>query len=325
MTPNNYSINNSIQDFITDKENKIEAWGYTEEPEVKTYDHYLRWIDNNSHGKLDYLADHRKEVRKDLRNFFPEFQSALVFLFPYKVYEQDKGQIANYVLHFNGEDYHYHLPRILDNLGRSLQQEIKDLEYKITCDMHPVLERDLAYRAGLGHFGKSSMLINKKLGTFFMIGSLLLSKKLSINNENKLLEKDPCGKCRRCIDSCPTKAITNERTVNTSRCISSFTIEEFKDCLPPEGYLNADQRIFGCDICQLVCPHNYKHVKNSIKLDSTHNQLNIIREFFLEEDLQTIHTKLQKMSNREYRRVFKGTALERTGRKGMMKNLKYLI
>jgi epoxyqueuosine reductase len=298
------------QDFLS--EMKIVDWSYTEEDKPKTLEYYKKWVDDGYHGPLKYLSDERKNLRTSIKNFYPEFQSALVFLFDYTSsaklnLETKDHKFAAYTKGFDGVDYHYWIKDKLEKIKTKLG--IDNCLYSI--DAQPVLERDLAQRAGLGWFGKNSMLINKKHGSYFLISSIFLDKKLDLGP--KSIETDHCGTCTRCIDACPTSAIIEDRKIDASKCISTFTIETFKDNTePPKGYPSEREEIFGCDICQDVCPWNSKPLLRS--------ELGNYAEF--EKTFKNL--KLEDISNREYKRVFKGTSLERTGRVGILKNIKYL-
>ncbi len=298
----------------------IVDFGYTESAEALSYKKFEKWISEKMHGELKYLEGERGDKRENIKKVFPKFKSALVFLFDYpKAPVGDNNlKIASYALGFQGKDYHFVIKERLERMASKLNESF-DFDYKISLDIEPVLERDLAFRAGLGWFGRNSMLINKKHGSYFLIGSLLLSIKLE-NQVDVLLkgmETDHCGTCRKCIDLCPTKAIKEDRTLELAKCISNFTIETFKEVDPPENYNEVESEIFGCDICQEVCPWNHK-----IELDNENESF--ITEFFLKRSVDKILNQLDAMSNREYKRIFYGTALERPGRIGMIKNLKAL-
>lgn len=287
---------------------QIVDWGYTTESIPKTFNHYEDWLSQNYQGPLNYMADHRKTLREDIKNFFPEFKSALVFLFDYTASAKKNKVDADYKFAaftkgFDGIDYHYWIKDKLDSLAKKL--ELKN--YKLSIDAQPVLERDLAYRSGLGWFGKNSMLINKRHGSFFLVSAILLDKELEV--ETRTLDVDHCGNCTRCIDACPTDAIVDNRAIDAEKCISTFTIELFKDAEPPVGYPTERGEIFGCDICQEVCPWNQKPLLNSL-IGETVN----FEKFYNE-------TNLEEISNRQFKRIFKGTSLERTGRIGLLKNL----
>jgi len=305
-------------------------WAYSEEAKAISFDHYQQWVKQDGHGMLGYLADYRKNVRTSLSQFYPDFQSALVFLFDYKNYknivrqESSNGlNMASYALAFEGADYHHVLKQRLVKIAAQIKQEMAaqgiDLEFTVSLDVHPVLERDLAFRAGLGWFGKNSMLISKKHGSYFLIAAILFNQKLSV--QSKLLDSDHCGTCTACIDSCPTAAIDGEtRTLTADKCISTYTIELFKDQLPPpQGMHLGDGEIFGCDICQQVCPWNNKQSdQDAPNLAQAQNSL---LDFFFRKPLPILLEELNNMSNQSFKRKFKNTAFERTGRVGILKNI----
>ncbi len=317
----------------------IHEYGYTELAESSSYQKFSQWVEKDWQGPLHYLSDHRKELRKDIRYFYPAFESALVFLFSYhqernqlKEYLEKNGdynqlKIASYALSHGGEDYRLAIKDKLHFLGSLLKNVIPEIDYKLTLDVHPVLERDLAYRSGLGWFGKNSMSITKDGGSFFMIGSILLNKKLDL--PQKQLESDHCGTCRACVEICPTQAIREEfRQIEASQCVSTYTIELFKEeeNSKPQLYQNVKAEIFGCDLCQDVCPWNKridrdKNIPGTFELTSKQKSM---LDFFLIRPVSLVKQDLAKMTNGEFKRRFLGTALERTGRLGMLKNLEAL-
>ena len=293
------------------QDHQIVDWAYTEEDTPITLESYREWIEKGLHGPLGYLSDHRKDLRSSISSFYPEFQSALVFLFDYTAaaksnIEKKDYKFAAYTKGFDGVDYHHWIRARLDEIKESL--EIDNCTFSI--DAQPVLERDLAFRAGLGWFGKNSMLINKTHGSYFLISSILLDKKLNL--DKKGIEADHCGSCTRCVEACPTDAILGSRSIDAAKCISTFTIEQFKEVDPPAGYPTDRGEIFGCDICQDVCPWNNKPLLRSEVGDTA----------VFEKKIKGLD--LTSISNREFKRIFKGTSLERTGRVGILKNLKHL-
>ncbi len=300
-------------------------WGYTEDPIPQSLANFESWASQGKNGPLGYLNDHRRALRRDLRTVYPDFGSALVFLFSYQstkkwMLENNKHQIAGYALGFEGEDYHQFLKERLKRIADSLNGP--GLKYFFSLDAQPVLERDLAYRAGLGWFGKNSMLIHPKEGSYFIIGSLLLNQKLSI--EDSPVSTDHCGNCRACVDACPTDAIDVEsRTLRASQCISTYTIELFKDAPAPKGFENSRGEIFGCDICQDVCPWNRK------PLERVDARLNLGPQYeFLKEILYGPKEKLYELifqqTNRGLKKKFSGTPFDRPGKEGWLKNLRAL-
>ena len=311
-------------------------WGVTSDSKAVSFEKYDEWVSKGHNGNLKYLEGERKEKRRDLTHYFPEFKSAIVFQFSYaqekfkldKFYnsEQSNGlRIGGYVMGYEGIDYHHKLKSDLERIGDLLKLENPNLEYKLSLDIQPVLERDLAYRAGLGWFGKNSMFISKSEGSFFILGSLLLNSETS--TKTRELETDHCGQCTRCIDSCPTDAIDIEsRTIISKKCISTYTIEEFKDnIIPPIGMENSRGEIFGCDICQDVCPWNKRLLRVGKYLDHSDEgtKYSFIKNFFLTRPIQLIISELEGISNRKFQKLFFGTPLQRTGRVGLLKNLRF--
>jgi epoxyqueuosine reductase len=321
------------------KEYNVIDFGYTEESIPLSRDHYNKWVADHKHGPLTYLEGIRQEKRQDIKNHWSEFQSALVFLFSYhpthfEMQEVMKNhpdwnglKLASYTLGFDGEDYHHGLKAKLEIIGERLKLEHgEDLVYQIVLDTHPVLERDLAMRSGLGWFGKNSMLINRNEGSFLLIGSLLLNKKLEVSI--KALETDHCGQCTKCIDSCPTNAIDPiTRTIIAQDCISTFTIEQFKpETIPSEKMNLSSGFIFGCDICQDVCPWNTRIDKSAAfpRTNWTSQQKKIL-DFFMLRPLDKVHNDLQKMSGGEFERMFDKTSFSRSGKRGLLKNVKLYL
>jgi epoxyqueuosine reductase len=304
----------------------ILEYGYTEDPSPQSLKHYQHWTDKGLHGPLSYLNDHRKDLRLDLRNVYPQFQSALVFLFDYRqakkwMLENSRHEVAAYTLGFEGEDYHHALKKRLMVIEEFLKPSFPGLETFISLDVHPVLERDLALRAGLGWFGKNSMLIHQKHGSYFMIGSLLLNHKLPLPTST--MDVDHCGQCTACADACPTEAIDlSTRTLKASACISTFTIETFKDEDPPKGFEKSRGEIFGCDICQDVCPWNKKTLRHVIAKLDLKEQLSFFRQWFYEWPKEKLRTLIEEESNRGLKKKFLGTAFDRLGKVGWLKNLK---
>ncbi|CBW27291.1 putative 4Fe-4S binding protein [Halobacteriovorax marinus SJ] len=315
----------------------IVDWGVTTESRPKTWKYYYSWVEKGLNGILKYLEGERRDKREDLRKYYPEFKSAIVFQFSYanKKYELDKFyksplsnglKIASYVLGFGGVDYHFKLREALEDIAHQIKAIDPTLDYKLSLDTQPILERDLAFRAGLGWFGKNSMFISKSEGSFFILGSLLLSKDYELSQRE--LEVDHCGQCTRCADSCPTLAIDIEtRTLNSNLCISTYTIEDFKGVQEaPKGMEDSNGEIFGCDICQEVCPWNKRLLrvgKVSINENEISDKEREMREFFLERAPEDVILDLENMSNRGFQRKFKSTPIERTGRVGLLKNLRF--
>lgn len=304
---------------------EVVDWGYTEDPIPSSFAHYEKWVEEKKHGPLNYLSDYRKDLRGDLRKVYPEFQSALVFLFSYKktkkwMLENNHHSVASYALGFEGEDYHYNLKNRLQLIAESLSLQ----NFFLSIDMQPVLERDLAARAGLGWFGKNSMLINRKEGSYFIIGSLLLDRKLPI--EKSKIDTDHCGQCTACGDACPTKAIDLEtRTLIADKCISTYTIELFRETPPPAGFEQSRGEIFGCDICQDVCPWNRKPLARTLSELKLKDSFSFLKEWFFIWTRENFLEYINQQTNRGLKKKFFGTVFERPGKEGWQKNLKAII
>ncbi len=308
------------------KELGIVDWGYTEENLPVSFSRYDEWVKAGDHGTLSYLSDHRKDLRDDLKKLYPSFQSAIVFLFSYRpakkwLLENNRHEIASYALGFGGEDYHHSLKRSLQSILEELKKENPKLEGFFTLDAQPVLERDLAFRAGLGWFGKNSMLIHRTEGSYFIIGSILLNEKLPLTIKSQ--DTDHCGQCRACVEACPTLAIDEEtRTLKADRCISTFTIELMKEAPAPAGMEKSRGEVFGCDICQDVCPWNTKPLVRTPASLSFEKFPKVATLFSSspEELLQFFENE----SGRGVQKQLEGTALARPGKKGWLKNLKFV-
>lgn len=324
----------SIHDLLLRYQNKqVVDIGYTDLTQAEFFSNYSNWIQRENHLPLKYLEGERQKKREDLRNYWPDCKSCLVFLFSYKniqrhlnkIYSKNQKwnglKIASYTLGFGGEDYHNYISSVLNQVGEELKHEYPGLEFKLALDTQPVLDRDLAFRSGLGWYGKNSMLINRRYGSFTIVASLLLNKKLPFALKEN--ETDHCGQCTRCVDACPTEAIDPlNRTIIAKDCISTFTIEQFKlESIPSEKISLKSGNIFGCDICQDVCPWNKRidrYENREVVLNARQNEL---INFFILSDKQDLISKLKQLSERGFRNRFKNTSFERSGKRGILKNL----
>jgi epoxyqueuosine reductase len=216
------------------------------------------WLQAGRHAGMAYLASQRSRQRHaDPRQILPECRSILVLAAPYpSAYRgpapEGSGRVAAYAW---GEDYHDVLLPRLKALASFIQARVDEpLHWRAYTDSGPLLERDLAQRAGLGWIGKNTCLINPLTGSYFFLAELLLSLELE---PDPPFAADRCGSCRRCIDACPTQCILPDRTLDAGRCISYLTIEN-KGTIPPDLRPLTGDWIFGCDVCQAVCPYNLR-------------------------------------------------------------------
>jgi epoxyqueuosine reductase len=260
---------------------------------------------------MGYLASERNLVRReDPRNILPECKSIIVTGTPYlpEGYDDQSGQadlrIASYAL---GNDYHQVIPARLAELVGFIEHTLgKAVESKIYTDTGPVLERDLAQRAGLGWIGKNTCLINPQQGSYFLLGEILLDVELE---PDQAFEMDRCGSCTRCLEACPTECILPDRTIDARRCISYLTIEE-KGFIDPGLRADIGNWLFGCDICQQVCPWNTRFAQ------STPEPQFQPREFLRNVDLR----RFLELKPGSWLQGLRGSPLERPRRKGLVRN-----
>ncbi len=299
----------------------IVEWGYTEELKAKSFQSFSRWIKDH-HETLPYLGTQQSIYnRESLEHWFKDAKSSLVFLFDYTPARKElwgSPKVASYALGFEGLDYHDVLPSKLHEIAALLGFA----DYKITLDTQPILERDLALRAGLGWFGKNSMLINQKHGSYFIIAGLILSHKLALTAD--AVDTDHCGHCNACVEACPTQALDGEkRTLIASKCISTWTIEDRSaDSAPIIGYEKSRGEIFGCDICQDVCPWNKKPLDRAIGFLSERAQF--WRDWYHQPAL-AIYEYIQSLSGRALQRFMQGTPFMRPGKKTLLRALSFWI
>jgi epoxyqueuosine reductase len=212
---------------------------------------YRQWVEKGFAGEMRYLTDRRAEVRSDPRNLLENARSIICVGKLYNTPGEADG-ISRYAW---GEDYHRVMRAGLTKLVELLEREAGPFAHKICVDTAPLLERSYAREAGLGWIGKNTCLIHEPLGSWFFLGEIVTSLEL----EPGCPPPDRCGTCTRCIDSCPTKAIIlnseGQWTLDSRRCISYFTIE-LRGPIPEEHRDGMGGHIFGCDICQEVCPWN---------------------------------------------------------------------
>ena len=221
---------------------------------VADYSRYQDWVEKGMAGKMGYLTDNRAQIRADVRNLLPSARSVLCVGKRYNnEYEpQAGGRVSRYAA---GRDYHFVLKEALQVLVDSLlEREL--FEYQICIDSAALLERSLAHQAGLGWIGKNTCLINEPAGSWFFLAEVLVS----LEFDSGTPPPDRCGSCTRCIEACPTQAIVPADEgwlIDARRCISYLTIE-LRGPIPADLEAGVGDHVFGCDICQEVCPWNAK-------------------------------------------------------------------
>lgn len=236
-------------------------WGHTKLNTPLSMSIYKDWLEKGFAADMDYLKA-QSDLKEHPQALGKNLKSALVFSFHYLPHPKPSKNkpILNTAKYAHGDDYHFWIKDHLNKVVEQLKHTHPEEEFLCFTDSHPVLERDLAYRAGLGWVGKNSCLIDPKIGSFFLIGEIYTSLEFS---EEAKLSHDFCGTCNKCVESCPTQAINDNKTLDANKCISYWTIES--QSLPPAGLRSQFKDLFfGCDICQDVCPWNQKIIKSQL-------------------------------------------------------------
>jgi epoxyqueuosine reductase len=274
--------------------------------EMDTAPYFDRWLDRGFAGDMHYLPKWQSK-RHDSRLPYEGVRSAIVVAMNYGGREPS-GPVARYA---RGDDYHDVMDAKLRELHRWIAADAgRDVRGRAYVDTGPLLERDLARRAGLGWFGKNTNLINPKLGSFFFLGALLVDLDLA---PNEPFTSDHCGTCTRCIEACPTGAIVEPRVLDATRCISYLTIEN-KGEIPLALRESVGELIYGCDICQEVCPWNESFAQE------LREPAFRAREAIAGKDAQTLARELVAMSQEEFSAAFRRSPMKRAKLAGLKRN-----
>ena len=274
---------------------------------VETADAFDAWVSAGYAGEMHYLA-RGAEKRRDSRRPVEGTTSAVVVAMSYGGREPS-GPVARYA---RGDDYHDVMDARLRELHRWVEGELgRPIRGKGYVDTGPLLERDLARRAGLGWFGKNTNLVNPTLGSFFFLGALLLDLDLE---PDAPFEADRCGSCTRCLDACPTGAFVAPRRLDATRCVSYLTIEQ-KGAIPEELRPLVGELLYGCDVCQDVCPYNVKFARE-LAGDSPYGA----REALGGKDARTLAREILGMTQPEFSAAFKGSPMKRAKLRGLKRN-----
>ncbi len=262
----------------------------------QSFNGQMQYMENHFDKRLDptLLVDGAKSVISLLLNYYPEEQQIA-----------DTYKISKYAY---GQDYHFVIKDKLNELLHSIQSEIGEVSGRAFVDSAPVLDKAWAAKSGLGWVGKHTLLITPKVGSFNFIAELIIDLEL----EYDYAITDHCGTCTACIDACPTEAIVAPYVVDGSKCISYFTIE-LKEAIPIEMKGKMDDWVFGCDICQDVCPWN--------RFSKTHNE----PLFSPNPELLSFSKKdWQEITAETFSKVFKNSAVKRTKLQGLERNIKFI-
>lgn len=283
--------------------------GFTSPETPAGYERYESWLSQNLHAGMTYLESPRhRNLRQHPDLLMPNVKTIISLAWPYtlnqsKTDEGDiKGLIAGYT---DGIDYHLLLPAKLNELAGFIQS-LTDINVIVQAftDSAPILEREIASRAGLGWIGKNSCLINPSIGSALLLAELFIDYSLL---PDQPFTHNHCGTCHRCMDACPTGCINNDRSIDSSRCISYLTIEN-KGSIPEELRLSLGEWVFGCDVCQTVCPWNQQNMGQFAP--SEHQK-------WSQGEIESILS----ISSEEFLERFKNTALLRSKLKGLQRNM----
>ena len=267
------------------------------------------WLNKGMHGSMHYMERYF-DMRIDPRQLVPGAKSVITLLlnyFPTEKQRNDELKISKYAY---GKDYHEVIREKLNKYIEHIKPVIGDFHGRGFVDSAPVLERTWAQRSGLGWVGKNGNLINKQMGSFYFIATLITDLDLEADEP---FARDYCGTCSRCIDACPTDAILPGKVVDGSKCISYFTIELKDMLIPNEMKGKFENWMFGCDICQDVCPWNrFSKPTNEIEFRP------------LPEILDLSTKEWEMMTEEKFKNIFKHSPLSRSKLKGIQRNLKFI-
>lgn len=267
------------------------------------------WLSQGHQGQMAYMANYF-DKRTDPRKLVEGARSVISLMYNYYTDTRQEDETAPKISTYAyGKDYHGVIKSKLRALLDFISQEIGEVSGRCFVDSAPVLERDWARRSGLGWMGKNTMLIHPKAGSFFFLAELIIDLELAYDDPIK----DFCGTCRRCIEACPTSAISPQGYfLDASRCISYLTIE-LREALPPEFKGQMDNWMFGCDICQEVCPWN--------RFSKKHQE----PEFEASPELMNMEKEdWEELTEEVFRQLFRHSAVKRTGYTGLKRNIQFL-
>ncbi|QSS96152.1 tRNA epoxyqueuosine(34) reductase QueG [Psychroflexus sp. ALD_RP9] len=265
-----------------------------------------KWLKANAHGKMQYMENHF-DKRLDPSKLVEGSKSVISLLynyFPDKTQNENTYKVSKYAY---GQDYHHVIKAKLKTFINLIRKEIGEVSGRAFVDSAPVLEKAWAAKSGLGWIGKHSNLLSKQVGSFYFIAELILDLEL----ETDTPVTDHCGSCTKCIDACPTNAITPYQ-VDGSKCISYFTIE-LKDEIPKEFKNQFEDWMFGCDICQDVCPWNRFSKPHNEPLFNPHPDL-----------LENTKEDWEEITKEVFNEIFRKSAVKRTKFEGLKRNINYI-
>jgi len=274
--------------------------------DTETSKRFQNWLDMGYHASMNWL-NASKNKKKDIFEYFPQVKS--VISFGYNYYSKSDENSSNYKIsnYAWGDDYHIVIKEKLFEILSYIKPYNEKLNYRVCVDTSPIMEKDWAQKAGLGWIGKHTNLINRDIGSWFFLGEILLDIDLEYDQE---FTDDLCGSCVKCLDACPTDALT-PYILDSNKCISYLTIEHRGEV--SEKYnKKLDGWIYGCDICQDICPWNTKFEKDTTE-----------KRFLKRKEIKEMNkSDWESIDYEQYKSMFKGSPIKRTKFEGLSRNIK---
>lgn len=297
--------NNSLQQIIIDKSKELgfNLIGFSPATGINTK--INQWVDLGFHASMKWMKT-SLEQRRNILEYFPEAKTVISFGYNYYTDNNRNNndyKISNYAW---GNDYHVVLKEKLYEIIKIINLHNQQFNYRVCVDTSPIMEKHWGQKSGLGWIGKHTNLINSKIGTWFFLSEIIIDFEMKYN---KPFTYDLCGTCTKCIDACPTEAL-DDYILDSNKCISYLTIEH-RDSIPDSSSEKLNNWIYGCDICQEVCPWNIKY--EQISNDNNFKKRNKI-DIKNDEDWENISVE-------EYQKTFKKSPIKRTKYSGITRNI----
>ena len=301
----------SINQKIIDEANSLgfEKVGFSKADFYKEDQELLNfWLKKQYHATMHWI-ENRKEERSNILQYFPDAKTVISFGFNYYTGKgsQDISEEYKFSNYAWGDDYHDYIKKSLYSLISFMKDIMGDFNYRVCVDTSPLMEKKWAVRSGLGWIGKHTNLITRDYGSWLFLSEIIIDKKLEVNN---FFNEDLCGTCTACIDDCPTDAIVEPYVLDANKCISYLTIEHRGE-FPDDKKNSLDNWIYGCDICQEVCPWN-------IKFSQLANKEAFQPRKSIQEKKKIKDWEIDK---EEFNQIFKKSAVKRTKHEGLMRNV----
>lgn len=266
-----------------------------------------QWLKDDQHGEMSYMA-HYFDKRLDPRLLVEGAKTVVSLLFNYYTEQKQSPDAPKLSKYAFGEDYHFVLKEKLKSLLAFIQDEIGEVNGRVFVDSAPVMDKAWAKKSGLGWMGKNTNIINKQQGSFFFIAELIID--LEVEPDAPVF--DHCGTCTACIDACPTQALVAPYQIDGSKCISYFTIE-LKEAIPAEMKGKMDDWMFGCDVCQDVCPWNRFSIEHNEKRFDPHPEL-----------LDMTRRDWVELTEETFKKVFKKSPVKRANYHRLKQTINFL-